>query len=106
MAGEWGVGTNVHFSVQNLIQTARDSPWGAVFNFKPTVSVVTLFLKDVGVRRIPWRFGMLASEFTQCQYLTTENSIRCHLSSFSCDPSSREICAFGSRARDRTVRFL
>ena len=60
----------------------------------------------MGVRRIPRRFGMLASDFTQCQYLTTENSIRCHLSSFSCDPSSRQICAFDSSARDRIRRFL
>ena len=59
-----------------------------------------------GVRRIPRSFGMLASDFTQCQHLTTENSIRCHLSSFSCDPSSRQICALDNNAQNSIVSFL
>ena len=44
--------------------------------------------------------------FTQCQYSTTENSMRCNLSSFSCDPSSRQTCAFDNNAQNSTVRFL
>ena len=32
----------------------------------------------MSARRIPRRFGMLASDFTQYQYLTTKDSIPCH----------------------------
>ena len=33
----------------------------------------------MGARRIPRRFGMLASDLTQCQYLHMENSIPRHI---------------------------
>ena len=32
----------------------------------------------MSARRIPRRFGMLASDFTQYQYLTTKDSMPCH----------------------------
>ena len=34
----------------------------------------------MSARRIPRRFGMLASDFAQYQYLTTKNSIPCNSS--------------------------
>ena len=33
----------------------------------------------MSARRIPRRFGMLASDFTQCQYLTTKDSMPCNV---------------------------
>ena len=33
----------------------------------------------MGVRRIPRRVGMLASDFIQCQYLTKESLMPCHI---------------------------
>ena len=35
--------------------------------------------KHMSARRIPRRFGMLASDFTQYQYLTTKLSMPCHI---------------------------
>ena len=33
----------------------------------------------MSARRIPRRFGVLASDFTQYQYLTTKNSMPCNI---------------------------
>ena len=33
----------------------------------------------MSARRIPRRFGMMASDFTQYQYLTTKNSMPCNI---------------------------
>ena len=33
----------------------------------------------MSARRIPRRFGMLALDFTQCQYLTTKDSMPCKI---------------------------
>ena len=33
----------------------------------------------MGARRIPRRFGMLASDFTQCQYIHTKNPMPHHI---------------------------
>ena len=33
----------------------------------------------MSARKITRRFGLLASDFTQCQYLTTKNSMPCNI---------------------------
>ena len=43
----------------------------------------------------------MASDFTQCQYLTTENSMPCNIPVIS-----RGVCVVDSSAQSSTVRFL
>ena len=83
--GEYGQWCAPNWPQTRICHNLECNPWtvmhAALAILKSTYRFQILMLerkKHTGVRTIPRCFGMLASGFTQCQYLTTKNSMPCH----------------------------